>query len=209
MVATLGTSIFDNDITEPLGHQFVTFDLRQAVPGVGVFRGYKIEHLYDVGLFQIAAGTFIQFRFGIADDQRFHFFFWSVGSLQDPVQAIGAGLHTAAGTVHSYIFVQQAFFRHAQELSSQHTEYGTGLIFKGGCEGEDVPGFFFTHKSGSAVGALAGVDEVPVLVVLAGFTVSHTHHHDHQQGQYTQTDQHAKETLGESEDRTKAIPDRE
>ena len=60
VVAPLIPGVFDYDVTEKLGHEFLSPDLSKAVPGVGTGRGHKIEYLHDISLAaQVVAGLFI------------------------------------------------------------------------------------------------------------------------------------------------------
>ena len=114
VIAPLAAGIFNNDVTKELCHQFVAFDFRKAGPGVRIFRRHQIENADSIFLVpQILAGRFIQFGFGIADNQRFTL----RCCLEDTVDAVGSGFHRAAGAVYGDIPVEPAVLRHAHILA--------------------------------------------------------------------------------------------
>ena len=110
MVALVGTvGVLDDDIH----NQFLPFHFGKAVPAVRVFREYQIEHLDTVALIaQIFTGFFIEFAFGVGNDQRFP----ANHRLKDAVHAEGAGFHAAAGTVYGQIAVDFGVFRDADRF---------------------------------------------------------------------------------------------
>ena len=129
VVAPFIPGILDNNVAEKLGHQFVTFNFRKAGPGVRVLRGYQVEHPDGIALFpQILACCFVQFGFGITDNQGFPL----CRRLKDAVDAVGPGLHRTAGTVYGDIPVEPAFFRHTDVFTVQRAENGAGMLFQAG-----------------------------------------------------------------------------
>ena len=51
MVAFRGAGVFDYDIGKKLRHDLLSFNLRKAVPAVGIFGVDEVEYPYGIAVF--------------------------------------------------------------------------------------------------------------------------------------------------------------
>ena len=196
-MVSLGTaSIFDDDITEKLCHQFLTIDLRQTVPGIRAGGGDQIEHLHRIALVsKILAGFFIEFRFWVTDYKRVP----PGDRLENHIHTERPRLFGAAGPVHSQIPIEPGLLRDTYHLAVQLPQDDAGVFADIGNQIQDTLQLLFGHKARCAVGAFVGVDQVAVSVILAGLAVSHPHDHKHQYGQGRYAAAHTVQAVGPAE----------
>lgn len=69
---------------------------------------------------------------------------------------------------------------------------------------QNLPYLLLAHESRSPVGALAGVNQIPIPVIFAGVAVAHAHHHEDEKGYNRRADTHTVKTVRKTKRRGEA-----
>ncbi len=180
VVAFRGAGVFDDDIGKELRHDLLSFNLRKAVPTVGIFGVDEVEHPHGIAIFlKVEAHIRVKLRFRIGDDEAFP----ALDALEHHISRIGAAFHAAAGAKDCHIAVHPCLFRQADCLSVQLSQDDAPVPCNVGNHLQHPAHLGVCHKAGGAVGPLIRVGQVPFLVVGAFPAKPHPHHHENQQSE--------------------------
>ena len=185
MIAFGRTGILDDDISKYLCHGFLSANFTQTIPTIRVFRVYKIKGFHDIsGILKVSGCTFVQFRFWIGDDEAFP----AGNTLEDHVACKGPAFHGTAGTVNGNIPVHAGILRETNGFSVQFSKNGSLVFLDIIRKLQYLMHFLQSHKTGSPIGSLCGIIQVPAPVCYFPVSVkSHTHEKEGQESKSCQT----------------------
>ena len=198
VVALLTAGILYNHITKQLGHQFLTLNLRQAVPGIRGGGRYQIEYADGIALVtQVLTGFFVQFRFRIRNDHAVA----PCSTLQNHIDTEGSGLFRSGGPIYGDIPIESGILWDTHHLAVQFPQNRPVVLANVGNQVKDAFHLLFGHETGRSVGALVGVNEIAIPVIFSCLAVAHTHDHENQNTDDRDADPHTIQAVRESESR--------
>ena len=173
-----GACVPDDDVAEELRHDLLPFNLRQAVPAVGILRVDQVEHLYGVAVvFKIEAQVCVELGFRVGDNEALP----PLHALEHHVPCVGTALHAAAGPEHGHVAVHPRPLRQADRLSVQLPQDDAPVPRDVRDQLQHLAHLRIRHEAGGAVGPLVRIGQVPLPVIGALPPEPHAHHHEYQQ----------------------------